>query len=658
MNKKLSLVLFISLLAPLTACNQYVQGTILFELDGGTFVDPTFNTTSLIGEAGTRINIQIPDAYKEGYYFVGWREKDSAGNYREITPKIDEETGEYYYLYPYGTDTLYAYFEPLEEIKFDLTDATSRNGKLIAPKINEDDSFSGNTLSGYANKEIPSEAYLPTASGDSLYFSYWYTDYPLVEKENEETHQVHYYIDDTQPIGKYPFVEQFTGGMVFPIVDDDQELVLKAAWEEYPKITIHFNIENLENHTFQAERNASISNELIDLMQTTFDLDITADKDEYLLISGDETYRFDGFYLDEELTKQFGLNSSLSVSDIDLYLKWSNQIEVTLDYAGGTFNNQSSQTILSFAGDVLGEEYDDVKPVKNNADFVGFYLNDEMFDFSNQPLPSTDVTLIAEYDDYPILTLMYDYPDDYMGEKLNSQSLVQKPHSDISAFLSNCREQNEDSTLEIGELYYLVDGVQHSFTSNIMPDENMTIYLPLLYKPLVHMVTCYGDNGNYVEGEIADTYLEAKSSSDVDKQYSLTLESEFSCQDESYTITTDYYYDGVIYLFDGLYSSADFSSLITLPYTLELSSTTRNEVTIYRKMTKAIKLSFFSRDGEDLTALNKSLNILPGKYVGDYEEELQTLLGDFDHLEIKVGDDYVVVSSLLPSVDSEIVVVY
>lgn len=653
MYKKLPFLFSIALLVPLTSCNQYVEGTIFFDLDGGSFTDPTFNTTSLVGEAGTRINIQIPNAYKEGYYFVGWREKDSAGNYREITPKIDSETGEYYYVYPYGTDTLYAYFEPLVEIAFDLTDAVNRNGQLIAPTIDVDKSFSDGVLNGYANKTIPSEDYLPIASGDNLYFSYWYTEYPLVRREEDNTS--HYYLDTAQPIGEYPFVEQFESGMVFPAVEDSQQLVLKAKWQEYPRVTVHFNIDGYSDESFQVERNATISKELEDLMLAKLDLDLTAAKDEYLFTSQDgNIYRFDGFFLDSSLTKQFNIDSSLSISDIDLYLKWSRQIEVTLDYDGGLFDNASSMSVVAYEGDALGESYDEIKPTKDNADFIGFYNGDVKFNFVRYQLPAEDLTLVARYEEYPTLTFSYSYPEDYIGDKETDLTFIFKENSDITSALEQARNFDSDDTLMVGEFYTLVGGEKNSFTATIMPEDDTIIYVELLYKPLINLITLFGKDDSYQTGEEGLTYL----SKSIDHNAYLDEETVFTAGDSTYSLKNDYVFEDKIYLYDGLYADIGFSSRIELPYALSFSTDKRNEITLYRKMTEAIKLNFYMREGEELISMNKSLNVLPDKYLSDYIDDLQDLLGDFDHLEIKVGDVYQTITTFLPSVDSDILVIY
>jgi hypothetical protein len=105
----LSAGLLISLF--LVGCKTTQKGRIYFVTNDGTITDKNFSTDYLEGVSGTPIKIELPKVVKTGYYFVGWREKDSQGNYRAITKLVAEDGSDYYY-YPYGNDTLYAYFEP------------------------------------------------------------------------------------------------------------------------------------------------------------------------------------------------------------------------------------------------------------------------------------------------------------------------------------------------------------------------------------------------------------------------------------------------------------------------------------------------------------------------------------------------------------------
>ena len=166
MKRKASVVILSSVLSlSLFSCNnQSFSGTIVFDLNEGTFPS-SFNKTSLVGKPGDRIDASIiPDPTREGYEFVGWRTL-VGDHYENISFQIGED-GKEYTWYPYGTATWYAYFEPQVQIHFDLTDGTSeRNASLVAPVRGAESFDSANgLLNGYTSKVIPSTEYLPTAT--------------------------------------------------------------------------------------------------------------------------------------------------------------------------------------------------------------------------------------------------------------------------------------------------------------------------------------------------------------------------------------------------------------------------------------------------------------------------------------------------------------
>ena len=110
--KRIPVALTILFSLSLISCGK-AKGRINFVLNGGSFVSPAFSTEYLEGTAGERIEVEIPDCKKEGYFFVGWMEKDKNGKYRAIDKRISDDGKDSYYFYPYGSTTLYAYFEPL-----------------------------------------------------------------------------------------------------------------------------------------------------------------------------------------------------------------------------------------------------------------------------------------------------------------------------------------------------------------------------------------------------------------------------------------------------------------------------------------------------------------------------------------------------------------
>jgi uncharacterized repeat protein (TIGR02543 family) len=105
-------------------------------------------------------------------------------------------------------------------------------------------------------------------------------------------------------------------------------------------------------------------------------------------------YSFDGWYLDEELTEAFDINS-LVTSDLTLYAKWNeiiNTYNVTFDSNGGT--SVSSKKV----DDGLKLE-EPTEPTKEDYIFKGWFLDEkftEEFDFDS-PI-KTDLKLYAKWE--------------------------------------------------------------------------------------------------------------------------------------------------------------------------------------------------------------------------------------------------------------------
>ncbi|MCR4898319.1 MAG: InlB B-repeat-containing protein [Acholeplasmatales bacterium] len=105
-------------------------------------------------------------------------------------------------------------------------------------------------------------------------------------------------------------------------------------------------------------------------------------------------YSFDGWYLDEELTEAFDINS-LVTSDLTLYAKWNeiiNTYNVTFESNGGT--SVSSKKV----NDGLKLE-EPTKPTKEDYIFKGWFLDEkftEEFDFDS-PIKS-DLKLYAKWE--------------------------------------------------------------------------------------------------------------------------------------------------------------------------------------------------------------------------------------------------------------------
>ncbi len=618
----------------LPSCNNTYTGKIVFELEGGVFLDDDFSTDSLVGEAGTPVTQTIPNPYKEGYYFVGWREKKKDGSYRTINKKLSDDGSSYYY-YPYGTDTFYAYFEPLVTITFDLGIAKD-GGKIIEP-VYEKENFNVDTLSGYAGKDITSVDYLPTVDASDLHlnFQYWYSEYPLVLRKDENNTE-HYIQDKSQAKGVYRFDKwSFRDSMEFLLND----LTLYAYYDEDPTITIHYNIEGLENHSFKAKANGTIKEELISDMYKKFSIDYSKDAEHYYYPLSSKDYRFEGFYLDEKFTNKFFMDSTIYTSSIDIYLKWANKITVTLDYNGGKVGDNESEILTGFySGDTLGNDfYTGHTPVKDTGSFVYYTLDNETFDIYTDSLPDHDVTLVASYDEYPTLTLVYDYPDGYDQEKEQNFVKQIKSGENITSILSDFRNQMANDSLSASVFYTIDDGnKENEFTSTTMTDDDITIYLQLEYKSQLRVETWTNTNSSYEKNE------------DVPAMESYFGNQSINASDIS-GLETPVMINEEYYLYDGLYSDEGLTTTATFPIFMESSHTEKPILTLYRKMTKAITLTFYY---EGSTTPIGTLPVIPNSRVYEYLSDISSLVGNYTSLEV----DSRTLSTIMPSTDCDVIV--
>ena len=111
-----------------------------------------------------------------------------------------------------------------------------------------------------------------------------------------------------------------------------------------------------------------------------------------------EGYNFFGWYLDDE---PFDFNSEIN-DDITLYAKWgtSNEVKITFNY-----ENYTKDSIINKNEKVL----EPFTPHKDNYVFVGWYNNDELFDFDDEVLSS--VTLVPKYEELSNLETVSIYKD-------------------------------------------------------------------------------------------------------------------------------------------------------------------------------------------------------------------------------------------------------
>ncbi len=632
-RNKIYLSLFsFTLLMPLSSCSNAYTGKIIFELEGGTFTDESFSTNYLVGEAGTPVRQEIPNPVKEGYFFVGWREKKKDGSYRVINKKLSEN-GQSYYYYPYGNDTFYAYFEPLVTIQFELGEE-GKECKLVAPKY-ESENFSNCTLSGYASKEIASIDYLPSVDtlSSHLNFQYWYSKYPL-SSSKDENNTTHYQLDTSKEEGVYQFDTAFVNGMQFLL---DKTITLYPYFTPDPTITIHFNIDGMEDYAFQAKD--SIEEELETVLKSKLGIDYTMAKDVYYYPSDTKKKRFKGFYKNQELTQFFSLDSPISTSNLDLYIKWDSKIQITLDYNGGSVDSKESEVIDTYySNDLLGTEFLKAHtPTKENHSFKCFTLDDKEFNFQSEKLPTEDITLTAVYDEYPTLNLHYDFPTNFLGDDYTDEEYLIEPKKELSSFLDAFKGKVNEDSLCFSYFYtYDSSGKKIDLFETEMPDANLDIYCRFDYRSKV----------------IIHTYV--NSSSAYSEETSLSLQAYFDqgsiSENDFPTLRDSYSKDGEVYLYDGLYSDSSVTKKTAFPFSLASNHEDINTLDLYRKMTKSIILTFFY-EGE--TTSDKKLHVIPNGRMEDYLDQIKALVGNYTSLTLSDGR---VLSTLVPNEDTDVYV--
>ncbi|MFA6861009.1 MAG: hypothetical protein WCR56_01320 [Bacilli bacterium] len=633
MHKRIVALTLVLSLGSLAGCQKYSVGTIKFVLNGGSFADDSFSTDTLQGQSNTPVKVTIPDPIKSGYYFVGWREKNSQGSYTTIKQYLYEN--EAYYYYPYGTATFYAYFEPLSTITFDLGTGKDSAGVLVDPK-NTTTSYSNGVLSGYATMNISSTDYLPTATASHKTFNYWASEYPLVEQVDSENNK-HFVLDTAQTAGAYRFDTAFgSESMCFPVTTDST-LKLTAQWVEDPTFTLHFNIDGKENVSFQA-KNEVIKTQIEEKISSSLGVDFTG-TGPYYYPSDTKAKRFAGYYLDSSFNQPFNISSEINTKSLDIYFKWNDKIQVVLDYNGGKVGDNTTDTFTDYySEDILGSDFlTNHTPTKDKADFLGYKLAGKDFLFNSDKLPATDCTLIAQYDDYPVLTLKASYPTGYTGAKLEDEVSTIKKGQDLSSVLQTYLAKVTDNILDPVEF---VDSNGAAFTYQYMTDDDLTLTLNIGYK-LVLDIKTYSAASTALTG-VEDTLLYC---SDGDK----ITETELA------SLATDFTVSSVDYCFDGFYSDAALTKS-ALPLVGTTSFTSQVTKIVYRKMTKAVKMTFVDSSLNPLVTGGVTMNVIPNGRI-DYDKVKAKLNGDYTLYLVdstSTPTKFTLLDNYWPSTDSEI----
>jgi hypothetical protein len=179
-----------------------------------------------------------------------------------------------------------------------------------------------------------------------------------------------------------------------------------------------------------------------------------------------------------------------------------------------------------------------------------------------------------------------------------------------------------------------------------MPDSDCTVYLKVNYTPHVQIETYANLSSTYdliSQSDLADNYSSS---------YSFYFENNFSQAD--LTNTTDFIKDSSnnTYLFDGFYFDTALTNKVIFPLALHSSHTSIPELMLYRKMTKAITLTFKEESTSEIIGV---LNVIPGSKTNDYIAEITSLCGSFTSLILDDGLSSIL-GNTLPDSDCSILV--
>lgn len=607
-KKQVCLALLSTLMV--TSCQSVQTGTIKFEFDKTkiSFVDPSYNSYELKGQSGTKIENGLPDVKQEGYYFVGWREKDSNGNYRAISQLKDESTNETYYCYPYGTDILYPYFEKEVKITFDC----GVNGKLVAP-TNLSNDYTASIYSGYTNKVIYSTNFLPTASKENSRFQYWYTTKKIVKVNNTEGGGYHYALDESSEDGIYQFDKAFgTDNMTFL----DSDFTLYAYYEDNPYVTLNFGITGINDYTFQAY-DESIETKLREAIKSTLNVDYTDDALYYP--ANNPTKKLSGIYLDQEYTKSTSLDIKVSNSDLNLYMRWNDRTTVTLDFNGGNYNGETTKVLDNYYIDdvVSKSDLDNYVPTKENATFVGWKLEDGTTVTPDHTTVTKNMVIKAIFDDNPVLNVTYIYPVGYSKSSKTVTTEKFKAGENVKSYILSLMD---DSLLSEGEHYNgLYQATNNTESSSLNEKNYVAVTSPYMSSTTTNYYISVAVDEKVTLKTIKDGTVE---SAETSKYFSKTDTVKL----EEFGLGLDQDDGDLIY--DGLYQDQACTKKIvsnrtgsTYDLTDSKNKYYKGDSTVYRKMTTGVMFTFKNLSGEEIG----SATFIPGKRVSDNDVKSRML---------------------------------
>ena len=444
-------------------------------------------------------------------------------------------------------------------------------------------------------------------------------------------------------------------------------ITLYAKWDEDPRVTVHYNLEGVEDSSFLIGVEDSLQTALSDTFKERLGIDLVSDGYKYIQ---DGAKRFGGLFLDADLTMPFPIDTTTPVTDdgLELYVKWSDRLHLEFDYGEGKVGQESSaETDAYYVGDILGETFlQDHSPSKENSTFSGYLLDGKRFDIVNTPLPKPKdgdtLVFVASYEDYPELTIVIDYPGTLADETVFTGYF--DVGEDVSAPLRTAIDSLEDEA----EFGYAgleskpsedADAQRETFGIRVMPSEDTTVYVMAGYKTKVEITTKWGtrtetaekyeDVLEMPEGYQAVSYFGTVYDAKTDSYIPEVFSSEALRYDG--TLKGD---DGRPYLFDGIFSEASMAEgTLFHEAASDVSLQEQKVVSLYQRFTKAIAITLVY-EGEAC----EPIYVLPNAHVSDCDALIRNALGLDEQVSYSLylqddgsPDDGMLVKNRLPFTD-------
>lgn len=262
--------------------------------------------------------------------------------------------------------------------------------------------------------------------------------------------------------------------------------------DQATKINVNVTVTDGNYYTVILHGNGgTIKNGDVSYDDYTFKVSKKADYSEHTdfeIIPQNESQGFVGWYLDEDLSRQYSNDSvfyhSTIRNDLELYAKYSDKITVTLDFNGGYYlqydgQKLSTMSLNGFAGERL-DYYPPIEEIKNDDGMALSYwekADGTIYKDLNNIKVDADCTLTAIWSQPYIITLVcdengyYDYGDGYIREKTIKVAKGNSVNTSYSPSLLDPDHYFFDS-------YYLDSTYKNGITSlySYVPNGDITLY--------------------------------------------------------------------------------------------------------------------------------------------------------------------------------------